>query len=321
LAAYFPIKMEMRILSSVAGVCLAICPAIFAQDYSQPSPVTATQRVSAGGGKTEVLRKINARWWSQDNREVYPPSRTGLFWELDSKEGVVDFYHHRPFRLELAESLHLFMQPAQVKAILGEPNRIFGKNDDHANWIYYAANGTKVDVRFMGDGVGEAKYEPLNGKEYSVASLERELGGRSIYSVLAERATKRSDEQRAQWAAESSAEQNARIEAMRARTAARAGVARPQALTARSATIPPVAGLPPAPPQPPAPKRIVSEEALAGVTLGATRQDVVTRLGGEPSFKSTITGDDVRETMTYHRESGAPVVIRLINGKVTELPR
>src|SRR5262249_31334239 len=152
------------------------------------------------------------RWWSQDNREVYPPSQTGLFWQLDSKPGVVDFFHHRPFQLELAESLHLFMQPAAVEAILGQPNRIFGKGD-HANWYYYAADGTKLDIRFMGDGdgIGEAQYEPVKGKSYSVAAIARELGGRNIYSVLAERATKRSEERRPQWAAESRAEQTARI--------------------------------------------------------------------------------------------------------------
>src|SRR5262249_41256880 len=100
--------MGMRI--SRASVCLAICPAIVVQAFAQPSPVTDTRRVSTGGGKTELLRKINGRWWTQDNREVYPPSKNGVFWEVDSKPGVVNFFHHRPFQIDLAESLHLFMK-------------------------------------------------------------------------------------------------------------------------------------------------------------------------------------------------------------------
>src|SRR5689334_22588867 len=54
-----------------AGVCsLAICQVILAQ----APPVTDTALVNAGKGQ-EVLRKINGRWWSQDNREGYPPSK------------------------------------------------------------------------------------------------------------------------------------------------------------------------------------------------------------------------------------------------------
>ena len=84
----------------------------------------------------------------------------------------------------------MFMQPADVEGVLGQPNRIFGKGD-HANWYYYAANGTQVSIRFMGDGLGEAEYHPVNGKSFSVAKITQELGGRNIYSILAERATQR----------------------------------------------------------------------------------------------------------------------------------
>jgi hypothetical protein len=59
---------------------------------------TATKLVGYRNGK-ELLRKINGRWWTKDNREVYPSSKTGVFWEIDSEVGVVDFYHHRPFDL------------------------------------------------------------------------------------------------------------------------------------------------------------------------------------------------------------------------------
>lgn len=255
------------------------------------------------------MRKINGRWWSEDNREVYPPSKGGAFWVLDSKPGVVDFVHHRPFHLDLAESLHMFMQPAEVEAVLGQPNRIFGTGD-HANWYYYAANGTKVSVRFMGDGLGEADYDPVNGKRYSVATIERELGGRNIYSVLAERATQRSGEWRAQKAAESRVDQSDRFAAMRA--SARSG----RSGFSQAVAVPiPQAGAT----QPPPPKRIVSAEALAALVPGTARADVLTRLG-EPSYKSTIvSGEGASESFTYHRASGETVVVRLLNGKVSEV--
>jgi hypothetical protein len=140
--------------------------------------VTATKWVSSGKGKM-LLRKINGRWWTDDNREVYPPSKTGVFWEIDSKPGVVDFYHHNPFDLRRAEYLHLFMSPAEVEPLLGKPNRIFKMGPDGGMWYYYASNGTILRVRFMEGALGEAEYEPVNGKSYSVASIERELNRRS----------------------------------------------------------------------------------------------------------------------------------------------
>src|SRR5271165_4928723 len=173
--------------------CLALCQVIAAQ-----APyVTDTKLVNAEKGKQELLRKINGRWWSQDNREVTPPPEGGFFWVLDSKPGVCQFYHHRPFQLVRAESLHLWMKKDQVEAALGPPNRTFG-TDDHAFWSYYASNGTKLVVRFMGDGVlGEATYEPVGGKSKPVASIESELAGRSIYKLLADRAWKTSQEEQA----------------------------------------------------------------------------------------------------------------------------
>src|SRR5690348_6287112 len=171
------------------GAWLALCPVILAQ----APHVTDTTTVNAGKGQ-ELLRKINGRWWTQDNREVYPPSNGGIFWELDSKPGVCRFFHHRPFQLSRAESLHLWMTKQEVEAVLGPPNRIFG-TDNHAHWYYYASNGTKLDVRFMDDGVlGEAKYYAIGEISRPVASIERDLDGRDIFELLQERATKRSEE-------------------------------------------------------------------------------------------------------------------------------
>jgi hypothetical protein len=276
-------------LSQVLVFLVAGLPAL-----AQPPVVTATKWVDYGKNR-ELLRKINGRWWSQDNREVYPPSKGGVFWELDSKPGVCEFFHHRPFQLSRAESLHLWMKPDEVQAVLGPPNRIFGTGD-HAFWYYYAADGTKLDVRFMGDGgLGEANYSLVGEKGWPVASIARELNGRSIYSLLQERATTQSHE---------------RFTSSQALVGARLRRGQPSMTTL---------ALPSGEPQAtPAPKRTISAGALAALKPGASRQDVLNALG-EPLYRSGIAGDaDARESFTYYLDSGQEVVIRLVNGMVTE---
>ena len=71
-------------------------------------------------------------------------------------------------------------------------------------------------------------------------------------------------------------------------------------------------------PQSPPKKTIVSAEALASVAQGTTREDLFSKLG-EPSSRFAIAGDEgFREKFTYHLESGASVVIRLVDGKVVK---
>jgi hypothetical protein len=242
--------------------------------------VTDTKTVRYKDGE-ELLRKINGRWWSQDNREVTPPADGWGFWQLDSKEGTCQFFHHRPFRLSRAESLHLWMTQQEVEAALGTPNRTLGR-DQHAMWTYYASNGTKLVVRFMGDGVlGEAKYNSLDGKTWPVASVDQELAGRSIYTLLAERA--------------------------------RANYPRFRSNQLGTVTVEPVSAV-----LPPKEKRIVSAKAFDAVTAGMTREDVLTQLG-EPSSRFSIAGDDgVRETFTYDLDGGE-AAIRLVAGKVVKV--
>jgi hypothetical protein len=263
---------------------------------AQAQQVTDTKLVDAGKNQ-QLLRKINGRWWSQDNREVYPPSKGGVFWELDSKPGVVEFYHHRPFQLARAESLHLWMRPDEVKAALGDPNRIFGR-EGHAFWYYYASNGTKVEIRFMDGVLGEAKYTAVGEKSWPVASIDRELAGRDIYKLLQERAVQKTDA----WLAD--------------KQAAHGDASRRGSLNRRSQ--PSTVMVDAAEPAASRKKTIVSSEAMAAVTEGATREDVLKRLG-EPSSRFSIAGDEgVRESFTYHLESGNPVVIRLVDGKVVK---
>jgi hypothetical protein len=282
-----------------------LCLTMLAPAYAQT--VTATKWVDnweVKGKGRELLRKINGRWWSQDNREVTPPAKDNFFWVLDSKPGTVQFNHHRPVDLDRAESLHLWMTKPEVEAALGQPNREFG-NDEHAFWFYYAANGIELSVRFMGeDGVlGEANSTPVGGKSQPVASIERELNGRSIYTLLAQRATERVN-QRSQ-------------DRFTNRVAPRALIPRSRIAQPTMTTL----ALPASDPEPPAPKRTISREALAEVKPGLARQDVIDRLG-EPNYRSSISGDEgTRESLTYTLADGEQVVIRMVNGKVTEAGR
>jgi hypothetical protein len=253
---------------------------------SMPAQLVTDTKEVRYKDREELLRKINGRWFSQDNREVNPPSSGWGFWLLDSEEGTCQFFHHRPFQLTRAEWLHLWMKPAEVEALIGTPNRTLGR-DNHAMWFYYAANGTKLTVRFMGDsGLGEAKYDTIGGKTWPVASIEQELAGRSIYALLAERASNRTGGQ------------NRFVRSKQ-----------PGAVT-----VEPVS----APVSPPKEKRIVSATAFEAVAPGMTREEVLSQLG-EPSSRFSIAGDDgVRETLTYDLDTGE-AAIRLVAGKVVKV--
>jgi hypothetical protein len=255
--------------------------------HAQVVTAMQTVRIGIGSNETEALRKINGRWWTQDNREVSPPGKGGMFWIVDSDPGVVEFHHHRPFDLAKAELLHLFESRAAVEATLGEPNRISG-HDDHAMWRYYAADGTILWIRFMGeDGLGEAEYRPVHGGKHPVESVALELGGRNIFQVMAQRA------------------------AARTRSAP---LHRPPA--PRLTTVAPAAFEAPRPEE----QRIVSRAELSKIKIGAARSDVIAALG-EPSTRSAINGgQELRETLIYHLSGGTPVEIRLVDGKVVKIP-
>lgn len=74
--------MELRRAAAVLFICSAA--ALYAQE------ITATKWVEDwenGKAKTE-LRKINGRWWTEDNREVTPPGTGQVFWTPDSRLGA-----------------------------------------------------------------------------------------------------------------------------------------------------------------------------------------------------------------------------------------
>ncbi len=269
----------------LAGMCLVTQFVL-----AQAPHVTDTKLVDnweeKGKGPT-LLRKINGRWWSPDNREVQPPGSGGFFWTLDSKPGTCQFFHHRPVQLARAESLRIWMTPDEVQAVMGEPNRILGQRE-RGFWFYYAANGVKLTVRFMQSGeLGEATYQEASGKARPVQSVVAGLNGQDLYKAL------------------------------QARNTQRLGSNRPRSAYSRAGAQPTTIMVDPAGTDAPrAPKRLIPAEAVAAIAVGASREDVVTKLG-EPSARYAITDDDgTRESFTYDLTGGDVATIRLLNGRV-----
>jgi len=266
--------------------------------FAQEPVVTATTWVDDWAdhkGKAR-LRKINERWWTDDNREVYPPGKKGVFWEIDSKRGTCVFHHHRPFDLTHASWLHLWMTPDDVEQMFGEPNREFGSRGQ-GFWYYYGADGTALRVRFMSGELGEADFD-RRAKTWPVDSVKQELGGRSIYEVMAERATTRSDSSR--------------------RTRQSQQHTPTHSQQASIIEVPSAADGPP--PAPPEPISAITTAAVATVKIGMSREDVLRSLG-KPTSRFSIAGSDgVTEYLSFQVEDGRKITIRLLSGKVTQLP-
>jgi hypothetical protein len=170
------------------------------------------------------------------------------------------------------------------------------------------------------DGVlGEAEYHPLNAKATSVASVAQDLGGRSIYELMAQRATQKSTEDQAKRVGAmktqmpTQAEMARRVAELKSQTASLRAARTGTTSSGRNAVL---NVRPTAEPE----KHIVQHEALATITVGAPKAEVLAALG-EPSAKYSIAGGDgVKETFRYHRLDGTAVEIKLVDGKVTAVP-
>jgi hypothetical protein len=69
----------------------------------------------------------------------------------------------------------------------------------------------------------------------------------------------------------------------------------------------------------PVEKRLISAEALSAITIGASKENVLSKLG-EPNGRYSISDDDgTRESFTYALDGGQDVTVRLLNGKVTRV--
>jgi hypothetical protein len=248
----------------------------------------ATVRID---GRSQEIRQINRRWWSEDNRQLTQSNSARWVWWTQSQQiPEVTFHHHRPADLSRAESLRLFMDPDSVRRLLGEPNEISNKSH---HWWYYATDGTALFVKFMERQLGEARYERPEYSSKTVASIERELNGRSIYRVLEDRVSRQSLEDYERYSktghpAKPAGRTVADVEA--AMAAAR-----------------------------PAPVQRTAADRIKEVTAGMARAEVIRRLG-EPGGTIRVAGSvpDV-ETLTYYLDSGGQAAIRLDEGKVAQI--
>ena len=270
-----------RLLSVAAALALPLWP----------QRVTASADVTLDG-RLEHVRKINARWWSDDNREMFPPTeKSGFLWTVEEKSPYRIFYHHKPVDLVRVEALELFETPDSVNELLGDPNAVaeIARNRSEI-WSYYAADGTEVRIRFFQNELTDAMYHRVDGPPQGkmVGSIERELNGRTVLQVLAERAGGHHTDRRRK-----SADPHPR------------------------ARLKPPASTPDPAPAP----RLVSRDALEKITPGMTRADVIARLG-EPLSSMRISGSDPPvEVLRYPSESEGEASVRFEDGKVVRVMR
>jgi hypothetical protein len=279
----------MKNLVRILALCILTMPALGQR-------VTAEAKVRIDG-RVQRVRKINGRWWSDDNRQL-TPAKDGFIWWISSEKGKSwAFNHHRPVNLEMAESLHLFMDPSAAQSLLGQPNEASDREDTGSRlWMYYAENGTALFVRFIHDELTDAKYQRpdygVSGRP--VQSVAQDLGGRDVFKIMADRA----------WQRNSPAE----YQKFHGQTQ------RGQATTTTVAS----AGTLSARPDPP--KRRISAELIDSVKVGMTRSEVV-RILGEPSGGLQITGESDFEVMAYPVDRGGDVSLRIEKGKVARITR
>ena len=131
----------------------------------QPGAVVTEKMQIRIDGRVQTARKINGRWWSQDNREL---KRTNATWLWDISGGnareLVRFDHHYPFDASKVNLVDRSMGPDQVKAVLGAPNSIFPSDrpEQHQHWDYYGPDGYKLSIQFSasGEGIFTASFQP-----------------------------------------------------------------------------------------------------------------------------------------------------------------
>ena len=258
--------------------------------------VTAETKVSIDG-RVQRVRKINGRWWSDDNRQL-TPTKGGFLWWISSEKGKSwAFHHHRPVNLELAESLHLFMDPSATRDLLGEANESAEREGSGSRlWMYYAANGTALFVRFIGDELADARYERsdfgIAGKP--VQSVAQDLGGRDVFKVMADRTWQRS-----------SPAAYAKYHGQDPRAQTTTSTVSVETVSVR--------------PDPPA--RRISAELANSVQVGMTRSEVVQILGKPSGGMQISGGENESEKMTYALDPSGEISFRMEKGKVARIVR
>src|SRR5262245_51864126 len=144
------------------ALCLILFFAI--QLFAQTDAVvTQTTRIEIEK-RIHTARKINGRWWSEDNRELRQ-TNVGWLWTISGGNArhLVRFDHHRPVDPAKVSQLDRSMGPDQVRAVLGPPNSIFPSDRPatEQHWDYYGQDGYKLSIHFSSNGgIFTAAFEP-----------------------------------------------------------------------------------------------------------------------------------------------------------------
>jgi hypothetical protein len=170
------------------------------QLFAQPGAVvTETMRIEIDKRK-HTARKINDRWWSEDNREL---SRTNVGWLWNVSGGnawqLVRFDHHRPLDPDRVNQVNRSMGPEQVRGVLGPPNSVFPSDKPEAQqiWSYYGAGGYKVSIHFSSSGgIFNATFEPdAKSRPKDVPHLAFRFNGKTAQESFEERKNDRPQRQ------------------------------------------------------------------------------------------------------------------------------
>jgi hypothetical protein len=183
--------MRWIVLSS-----LLLTHALLAQEGAV---VTQTMRIEIDK-RVHTARKINGRWWSEDNREL---TRTNVGWLWNVSGGnawqLVRFDHHRPLDPSRVSQVNRSMGPDQVRAVLGPPNSVFPSDKPAAQqmWDYYGAGGYKLSIHFSSSGgIFNATFEPdANSKPKDVPHLAFRVNGKTAQESFEEQKANRQQRQ------------------------------------------------------------------------------------------------------------------------------
>ena len=281
--------------------------------------VTDTMRIEIDK-RIHTARKINGRWWSEDNRQL---SRTNVGWLWTISGGnawkLVRFDHHYPVDPSKVELLDRSMGPDQVRSILGSPNSVFPSDrpEQEQHWDYYGANGYKLAIMFgSSGGIFTADYEPdAHSMPKDVPHLAFRFNGKTAREAHEEARQPWTTPGKEQTPDQLRAQVKAQIEQSRADMAQK----RAEMEQRRSGKTVEVSHV--APSKPLVPARRITADEIKSVTTGMPRTDVI-KLLGDPMTMFTISGDDgARETLMYATAEGPNVSVVLLNGKVAQVAR
>jgi len=188
--------LDTGVMRWIVFSSLLFTHALLAQDGSV---VTQTMRIEIDN-RVHTARKINGRWWSEDNREL---TRTNVGWLWSVSGGnawqLVRFDHHSPVDTSRVSQVNRSMGPDQVKAVLGPPNSVFPSDKPAAQqiWDYYGAGGYKLSIQFSSSrGIFNATFESdANSRLKDVPHLAFRVNGKTAQESFEERKATRTQRQ------------------------------------------------------------------------------------------------------------------------------